>query len=100
MLAEMGFEITQCTSGEEALTKLRAGLTADLLISDHLMPGMSGEDLAREVATLYPRMKTLIISGFADLEGISPEIPRLNKPFRQHELAAILAEISRDTGGR
>ncbi len=100
MLAEMGFEITQCTSGEEALAKLRAGLMADLLISDHLMPGMSGEDLAREVATLYPRMKMLIISGFADLQGISPEIPRLNKPFRQHELAAILAEISRDTGGR
>ena len=45
---------------------------ADLLISDHLMPGMSGEDLAREVATLYPRMKMLIISGFADLQGISP----------------------------
>ena len=100
MLAEMGFEIAQCTSGEEALAKLRAGFAADLLISDHLMPGMSGEDLAREVAALYPRTKTLIISGFADLEGISPEIPRLNKPFRQHELAAILGDMSREVDGR
>jgi PAS domain S-box-containing protein len=94
MLREMGFVVTQSASGEEALAQLRSGLAPDLLISDHLMPGMSGEELAREVRTAHPKIKLLIISGFADLEGISPDIPRLNKPFRQHELAAMIAELS------
>ena len=94
MLAEMGFDVTQCESGEEALAMLRSGFDPDLLISDHLMPGISGEELAREVQTAYPKTKILIISGFADLEGISPGIPRLNKPFRQHELAARITELS------
>jgi len=96
MLAEMGFEVTQFTSAEEALAHLRDGFVPDLLISDHLMPGMSGEDLAHEVEALYPAMKVLIISGFADLEGISPKIPRLNKPFRHQQLSAAIDQLLGD----
>jgi len=38
-------------------------------------------------------MPVLIISGFAEAEGIAPELPRLTKPFRQAELAASIANI-------
>lgn len=36
----------------------------------------------------------LIISGYAENEGISPDLPRLTKPFRQPELAAVLANLA------
>jgi hypothetical protein len=35
----------------------------------------------------------LIVSGFAEAEGISPDLPRLTKPFRQAELAASIAGL-------
>jgi PAS domain S-box-containing protein len=94
MLKELGFQVTEVSSGEEALTVLRAGFVPNLLVTDHLMPGMSGEELAREAASFHPRIKVLIVSGFAELGGISPDLPRLNKPFRQHELVDVLAELS------
>jgi YesN/AraC family two-component response regulator len=57
------------------------------------MPGMTGVDLARSVRSRRPDMPVLIISGFAEAEGIAPELPRLTKPFRQAELAASIANI-------
>ena len=39
-----------------------------------------------------PGTRTLIISGYADTEGIAPDLPRLVKPFRQADLAASIAE--------
>lgn len=93
MLIELGFRVTEASSGDEALEMLRNGLVPDLLVSDHLMPGISGEELLRQATTLHPNLKVLIISGFADFEGISPDIPRLNKPFRHHELLAVLSEL-------
>ena len=54
--------------------------------------------LARETLALRPETRVLNVSGFADLEGISPDIPRLNKPFRQNELAAMVSELL--PGGR
>ena len=57
------------------------------------MPGMNGVDLARSVRSRRPDMPVLIISGFAEAEGIAPELPRLTKPFRQAELAASSATL-------
>ena len=36
----------------------------------------------------------LIVSGYADADGIAPDLPRLTKPFRQDELAAKIAALS------
>jgi YesN/AraC family two-component response regulator len=57
-----------------------------------LMPGMTGVDLARIVRDRSPETPVLIISGFAETEGIAPDLPRLTKPFRQADLAAALAK--------
>ena len=35
----------------------------------------------------------LIVSGYAEVEGIAPDLPRLTKPFRQAELAASIAQV-------
>jgi CheY-like chemotaxis protein len=67
-------------------------LIPDLLVTDHLMPGMNGTDLARIVIDRLPGTRALIVSGYADVEGIAPDLPRLVKPFRQADLAARIAE--------
>ncbi len=66
-------------------------MEVDILVTDHLMPGMSGVDLARAVRSRWPRVRVLVVSGFVDSEGLGPDLQRLTKPFRQSELAAMLA---------
>jgi len=58
------------------------------------MPGMTGADLARQVRERWPGLPVLIVSGYAETEGLAPELPRLSKPFRQADLAASLAAIT------
>jgi CheY-like chemotaxis protein len=96
MLADLGFEVVEAGSGQDALQSIQAGLTPDLLVTDHLMPGMSGVDLAREVHAIQPQVPVLVVSGYAELEGIAPELARLTKPFRRTELAASVAALVPD----
>jgi PAS domain S-box-containing protein len=93
MLTELGFSVHEGASAEAALRAIDAGLRPDILITDHLMPGMTGVELARAVRARRPAMKVLIVSGFAEGDGIDPSLPRLTKPFVQSDLAAALAEL-------
>jgi CheY-like chemotaxis protein len=93
MLAELGFTVHEALSAKAALDAMDAGLQPDLLVTDHLMPGMSGVELAALVGARHPITKILIISGFAELAGIDPSLPRLTKPFLQSDLAAAIAEL-------
>jgi len=72
---------------------IEQGLYVDLLITDHLMPGMTGVQLARAVRERCPAVRVLVISGFAEAEGLAPDLPRLTKLFRQKELSAKLQEL-------
>jgi CheY-like chemotaxis protein len=94
MLMEMGFDVVEATSAEEALKLIDRGATVDLLVTDHLMPGMTGVDLVHAIRERQPLTPALIISGFAEAEGIAPDLPRLTKPFRQTDLAASVASIT------
>ncbi len=94
MLTDMGFEVIEVSSAEQALTLLDAD-GVDLVITDHLMPGMSGAELAREVRERSLDLPVLIVSGYAEIEGIAPHFPRLTKPFRQSELAEIISGLQR-----
>ena len=91
MLADLGYHVIEAASGEEALSLVEAGQTLDLLVTDHLMPGITGTELARLVKSMRPGIGILLISGYAEREGLDPDIPRLNKPFRKDELAASLS---------
>jgi PAS domain S-box-containing protein len=93
MLTELGFAVREASSGELALLLIEAGLTPDFLITDHLMPGMTGEDLARAVRARHPATRILIISGYAEAAGIDPSLPRLTKPFVQRDLADMLNRV-------
>lgn len=94
MLADLGYEVVEAMSAEDALQLLRGGLAPDLLVTDHLMPGMNGTDLARVVRAEHPRTRVLLISGYAENEGVEPGLPRLTKPFRKAELADSLIKLT------
>lgn len=94
MLSELGYAVIEAASGEEALRLVNNGTRFDLLVTDHLMPGISGVDLAREVRTAKPGVPVLLVSGYAEREGVDPDIPRLTKPFRKDELASSIASLA------
>jgi CheY-like chemotaxis protein len=94
MLSELGYAVIEATSGEAAMRLVEAGKHFDLLVTDHLMPGMNGADLALAVRAVRPNVPVLLVSGYAENEGVNPSLPRLAKPFRKDELATSLAQIS------
>jgi PAS domain S-box-containing protein len=94
MLEDLGYQVREAPSAEVALALIRDGLRPDLIVTDHLMPGMTGVDLARTVREKTPHLPVLIVSGYAEAEGIAPDLPRLTKPFKSTELAARLANLT------
>jgi PAS domain S-box-containing protein len=93
MLDEMGYRVVEAGSAEAALGLLDGGLRPDLLVTDHLMPGMTGVDLVREVQGRLPGTPALLVSGFADVDDLDPDLARLTKPFRASDLAASLERL-------
>ena len=93
MLEELGHDaVTAAASGEEALAVLRQDGNFDLLLTDHMMPGMSGVQLAARARELHKSLPILIASGFAELDGVAGvEWPRLRKPYSLNDLATALA---------
>lgn len=92
MLRELGYDVKEAGDAAAALRVLD-DYSPDLVITDHLMPGITGTELAGLVRERFPKVPTLIVSGYADIDGLSPHLPRLTKPFRQHELAASIAAM-------
>ena len=93
MLLDLGYTVVEATSAEEAVRVLERGQSIDVVVTDHLMPGMTGTELARHVQVTRPQLPVLLVSGYAELEGVDAERPRLTKPFRKDELAATLSTL-------
>jgi nitrogen-specific signal transduction histidine kinase/CheY-like chemotaxis protein len=104
-LAARGYTLLEAADGEEAIRLVagRQGLI-DLLITDVVMPVMSGREVAERLAAERPGMKVLFISGFADRAIVhhgmlSPGINYLQKPFPLSELTRKVEEILKGTSG-
>ncbi len=67
VLAERGYEVVgEFSTMEDALEAIRGGLTADLVLSDLGLPGMSGVDGIRKVRELLPLVQVLVLTAFTD----------------------------------
>jgi two-component system cell cycle sensor histidine kinase/response regulator CckA len=86
VLREAGYEVLPVESGEEALRLTVADVHFDVLVTDNVMVGIDGGELARRVTRLRPGVPVILISG-ADAEGAREGTTRfLLKPFSVEEL--------------
>lgn len=95
MLDDLGHEVIVASSGKEGLEALRSRPGIDLVISDEVMPNMTGSQFAKAVRRSHPDLPVIITSGYADLppEAADVGLPRLAKPFSQGDLAACVNEV-------
>ena len=98
VLSAQGYSVLEAGNGEEAL-RLSGELPGPihLLLTDVVMPGMSGRDLAQRLAALRPDMKLLFMSGYTDdaiiRHGLLVEkLAFLQKPFRPEALLRKVRE--------
>jgi PAS domain S-box-containing protein len=98
-LASRGYKVMEAENGEEALKLAGSSReTIHLMITDVVMPGMSGRDLAREVLKSRPQTKVLFLSGYSEdavlHQGVlEPETAFLQKPFTLQYLARKVREL-------
>jgi two-component system, cell cycle sensor histidine kinase and response regulator CckA len=99
LLAPAGYTVLGAASGEDALRLLeRHDAPVHLLLSDVVMPGMSGRDLAEQLARTRPQMKVLYVSGYTGdaivRHGVlEAQVPFLNKPFTAAALLRKVREV-------
>ena len=93
VLKQMGYNVLEAENGEDALTisKKHDG-SIHLLITDVVMPKMSGRETAERMQPLYPQMKVIYMSGYTDNaivhHGVlAPGLNFLEKPFTPDGLA-------------
>ena len=98
MLEELGHTVFQAASGADALRMLEQG-HVDLVITDHAMPKMTGAQLADAIEERRPGLPVVIITGFADLPSQATRRLRLDKPFKQADLARIVSIARNDRQG-
>jgi CheY-like chemotaxis protein len=99
VLRSTGHTVITTASGAEAIEAVRAGQERiDLLITDIVMPGMRGWELARRLKSAHPKLKVLYISGHTDTDLINDGALRagdilLEKPFRPDSLLNKVDEV-------
>ena len=102
MLEELGHTVFAAASGARALEILRHEDSIDLLITDQVMPGMTGSELAGTIRAERPDLPVIIATGFAELANdVSTRYPTLSKPFHQRDLAEVISVTmeSAESGG-
>ncbi|MFO7912662.1 MAG: ATP-binding protein [Desulfotignum sp.] len=99
MLEQLGYTALAAASPEEALhlAKKYAG-PIHLLITDVVMPGMNGRDLAAQLAQLRPDLKVVFMSGYtanviAHHGVLDPDVHFMQKPFSMEDIAAKVREV-------
>jgi CheY-like chemotaxis protein len=99
ILVEHGYVVLSAGSPGEALRKVEEhGQAVDLLVTDVIMPGMNGRDLAAQLRSRIPRLKLLFTSGYTDdviaPHGVlEPGFAFLQKPFSVAGLTAKVREV-------
>jgi CheY-like chemotaxis protein len=99
MLTSLGYQTITAANGLEALSAIEANENLpDLLITDVVLPGMSGKELADKLIKIKPDLKALFMSGYTESttylhEVLEPGFPFIQKPFSKEELAAMVREL-------
>jgi CheY-like chemotaxis protein len=96
-LRKLGYRIIEARNGVEACLVATPHIgKLKLLLTDIVMPGMNGTELARHLRVVKPELKLLFISGYTDDVGIGagdPASAYLQKPFTPEALASSVREL-------
>jgi two-component system, cell cycle sensor histidine kinase and response regulator CckA len=98
-LRAKGYTVLEADDGDSALAVLHAcGEQVALLVTDIVMPGMDGPELAEHARQSYPAIRVLFSTGYTEDEvakhGVRRnEVAVIEKPFRSHALAGRVREI-------
>ncbi len=94
MLEDLGHQVIGASSGLHALDIIRSEQPIDLMMTDHVMPGMTGLELAAASREVRPSLPILLATGYAELpEGAQLDLPRLAKPYHQDQLRDRLDQL-------
>ena len=99
VLAQFGYTVLEAPNGEEALHLAEAYHgPINLVLTDVVMPRLSGRDLAERVLASHPEARVLYMSGYTDdavvQHGVlTQEVALLRKPFTPYALAARVREV-------
>jgi two-component system, cell cycle sensor histidine kinase and response regulator CckA len=97
-LRQKGYQVSATANGEEAL-RLAKTLSEPIqaLVSDVIMPGMTGAELAAELRCLWPHLRVLFMSGYTDTEDTimlnDLKAAYIQKPFKPDGLAKLLRDL-------
>jgi len=97
ILESAGYTVIAATSAKEALALFEKDGPFHLLVTDIVMPGMNGRDLAKQLLTLKPDLKTIYMSGYTDgalgpSRALDPGVSLLRKPFNEAALLDAVAD--------
>ncbi|MEJ5349416.1 MAG: ATP-binding protein [Desulfosoma sp.] len=102
LLYELGYKVTLAANAGEALLLVEeSGLKPDLILTDVVMPKMSGKQLIDRLMRTIPDLKVLYMSGYTDNAIVSygvldPRTPFIQKPFTRDAIALKIREILGD----
>jgi PAS domain S-box-containing protein len=92
LLEDLGHATIEASSGEDALEIIRRDRSIELVITDQIMPGMTGSQLIDAIRRERPDLPVILATGYAELPGISGlGVQKLNKPFQQRNLIQAVA---------
>ena len=97
MLQELGYKVTLCSDGPQAIEYYRESwLQVDLVVLDMIMPVLNGKETFLALQKINPQVKTVLCSGFSHNEQVQELLDMgalafLAKPFEQMELSKIVA---------
>ena len=94
ILTEYGYKVLTANSGQKALAILSQDDThVDLVITDLVMPGMSGRELIERIRQLAPAMRILCTSGYVMPADKQTGTAYLQKPFTSPELLSKVKQV-------
>ena len=99
MLQKAGYSVTTAEGGDQALEICRSpGREFDLVVTDLVMPGMRGTEVAAWITERHPRTRIVIMTGYKDeTTRTCGDCAVLHKPF---EPAELLSTVRQAIGGR
>ena len=97
MLVTNGYRVLSAITGKEAIGIFADNLI-DLVLADFSMPEMNGDQLAKEIKTLKPEQRLILLTGFGDLMNGAGETPEgvdlvVGKPFTMNTLRDAIAKV-------